>query len=89
VPASDAVTSRPAISIRPPPSGHDVLRFVDLMLYISDGLWPQCGAPGTRFADKVAIVTGAGQGIGEAYAKGLAAEGARVVVADLNGSAHV
>ncbi|SEF57169.1 Enoyl-(Acyl carrier protein) reductase [Thermomonospora echinospora] len=37
-----------------------------------------------RFADKVAIVTGAGQGIGEAYAKGLAAEGARVVVADLN-----
>jgi NAD(P)-dependent dehydrogenase (short-subunit alcohol dehydrogenase family) len=49
----------------------------------------QCGAPGTRFADKVAIVTGAGQGIGEAYAKGLVAEGARVVVADLNGPAHV
>ncbi|RAY16226.1 short chain dehydrogenase [Actinomadura craniellae] len=38
-----------------------------------------------RFADKVSIVTGAGQGIGEAYAKALAAEGARVVVADLNG----
>jgi 3-oxoacyl-[acyl-carrier protein] reductase len=37
-----------------------------------------------RFEDKVAIVTGSGQGIGEAYAKGLAAEGARVVVADLN-----
>ena len=37
-----------------------------------------------RFADKVAIVTGAGQGIGETYAKSLAAEGARVVVADLN-----
>jgi NAD(P)-dependent dehydrogenase (short-subunit alcohol dehydrogenase family) len=37
-----------------------------------------------RFKDKVAIVTGAGQGIGEAYAKGLAAEGARVVVAELN-----
>lgn len=38
-----------------------------------------------RFDGKVAIVTGAGQGIGEAYAKGLAAEGALVVVADLNG----
>jgi NAD(P)-dependent dehydrogenase (short-subunit alcohol dehydrogenase family) len=37
-----------------------------------------------RFDGKVAIVTGAGQGIGEAYAKGLAAEGAKVVVADLN-----
>jgi NAD(P)-dependent dehydrogenase (short-subunit alcohol dehydrogenase family) len=37
-----------------------------------------------RFEGKVAIVTGAGQGIGEAYAKGLAREGASVVVADIN-----
>ncbi len=37
-----------------------------------------------RFQDKVAVVTGAAQGIGEAYAKALAAEGAAVVVADLN-----
>ena len=37
-----------------------------------------------RFQDKVVIVTGAAQGIGEAYARALAAEGARVVVADLN-----
>lgn len=37
-----------------------------------------------RFREKVAIVTGAGQGIGEAYAKALAAEGASVVVADVN-----
>ncbi|MEV0483638.1 SDR family oxidoreductase [Streptomyces sp. NPDC050508] len=37
-----------------------------------------------RFQDKVAIVTGAGQGIGEDYARALAAEGARVVVADIN-----
>jgi NAD(P)-dependent dehydrogenase (short-subunit alcohol dehydrogenase family) len=33
---------------------------------------------------KVAIVTGAGQGIGEAYAKAIAAQGASVVVADIN-----
>jgi NAD(P)-dependent dehydrogenase (short-subunit alcohol dehydrogenase family) len=37
-----------------------------------------------RFENKVAIVTGAAQGIGEAYARALAAEGASVVVADLN-----
>lgn len=40
-----------------------------------------------RFQDKVAVVTGAAQGIGEAYAKALAAEGAKVVVADLNAEA--
>jgi len=37
-----------------------------------------------RFESKVAIVTGAGQGIGESYAKALGSEGAQVVVADLN-----
>jgi NAD(P)-dependent dehydrogenase (short-subunit alcohol dehydrogenase family) len=37
-----------------------------------------------RFENKVAIVTGGAQGIGEAYAKALSAEGAAVVVADLN-----
>src|SRR5688572_21319979 len=35
-----------------------------------------------RFKDKVAIVTGAGSGIGAATARRLAAEGAAVVVAD-------
>jgi len=40
-----------------------------------------------RFEGKVAVVTGAAQGIGESYARALAAEGARVVVADLNRAA--
>ena len=35
---------------------------------------------------RVAIVTGAAQGIGRAIAEGLAAEGARIVVADLQGA---
>ena len=39
------------------------------------------------FDGKVAVVTGAGRGIGEAYAKALAAKGARVVVAELEGDA--
>ena len=37
-----------------------------------------------RFDDKVAIVTGAAGGIGEAYARALAAEGAHVMVADID-----
>jgi 3-oxoacyl-[acyl-carrier protein] reductase len=41
--------------------------------------------PGIR--GKVAVVTGAGGGIGEAYAKGLAAAGARVVVAEIDRAA--
>ena len=36
-----------------------------------------------RLSDRVVIVTGAGRGIGRAYALGLAAEGARVVAADV------
>lgn len=37
-----------------------------------------------RLQDKVVVVTGAAQGIGEVYARSIAAEGAAVVVADLN-----
>jgi NAD(P)-dependent dehydrogenase (short-subunit alcohol dehydrogenase family) len=40
-----------------------------------------------RFDNKVVVVTGAARGIGEAYARALAAEGASVVVADLDGPA--
>ncbi len=39
-----------------------------------------------RFADKTAIVTGAASGIGEATARLFAAEGARVVIADVEPS---
>jgi len=39
-----------------------------------------------RFADRVAIVTGAASGIGLAVAKRLGSEGARVVLADLDAS---
>src|SRR6201995_5539054 len=38
----------------------------------------------SRVADKVVLVTGAGSGIGRATAKLLAAEGATVVVTDIN-----
>jgi len=40
-----------------------------------------------RFENKVAIVTGSGGGIGQAYAEALAREGAAVVVADIKADA--
>ncbi|HZP27729.1 MAG TPA: SDR family oxidoreductase [Acidimicrobiia bacterium] len=42
--------------------------------------------PGARYTDRVVVVTGGGNGLGLAYARGFAAEGASVVVADIDGA---
>ena len=42
-----------------------------------------------RLDGKVAVVTGAAQGIGEVYAKALASEGAKVVVSDISDPSRV
>ncbi len=42
-----------------------------------------------RLDGKVAVVTGAAQGIGEVYAKALACEGAKVVVSDISDPSRV
>ena len=41
---------------------------------------------GKRLVGKVALVTGAAQGIGAGIARAMAAEGASVIAADINGA---
>jgi sorbitol-6-phosphate 2-dehydrogenase len=41
----------------------------------------------SRLQDRVALITGAGQGLGESIARRLASEGAAIAIADLNGEA--
>lgn len=54
---------------------------IHLLLYASYNINAHYEISGKRLSGKVAIVTGASSGIGEAIAKGLASEGVKVALA--------
>ena len=70
----------------PRPTAHDIDRF-RLDRPALTGRWENSYARDGRLSGKVAIVTGSASGIGRAIAERYAAEGASVVIADVNGDA--
>src|SRR5215207_5572347 len=65
-----------------------VYEFTQSMQRRADGTWTPT-MPCMELQGKNVVVTGAGRGIGEALARAFHAEGARLVLADVNGAADV
>jgi NAD(P)-dependent dehydrogenase (short-subunit alcohol dehydrogenase family)/rhamnose utilization protein RhaD (predicted bifunctional aldolase and dehydrogenase) len=64
----------------------EAIRFIETWEAESYRRSVSTGAAGRRVDGKVALVTGAAQGFGRGIAEGLFAEGANVVIADVNGA---
>jgi len=71
----------------PAPLSEEAIRFIETWEVESYRRSVWTAAAGRRAEGKVAVVTGAAQGFGRGIAEGLFAEGASVVIADLNEAA--